>query len=56
MAATGQGAEHTTGDDEQPLFDEELADQAPAAASDGCTDTELVGARRAPVQQQDWRD
>ncbi len=51
--AAGQRAEHTAGDDEQPLFDEELADQAPAAAADGCADAELVGARRAPVQEQD---
>ena len=38
--------------DEQRVFDEQLADQAPPAAADRRADAELVRARRAPVQQQ----
>ena len=49
---TGQRPEHTTGDDEERLFDEELADQGPPAAADRRADAELVGARGALVQQQ----
>jgi hypothetical protein len=49
---TGQRAEDATGDDKERLFDQELPDQGPPAASDGRADAELVGARRAPVQEQ----
>src|SRR5688572_3886176 len=48
----GDRTEHTTDEDEERLFDQELADQIPSAAADRRADTELIGARRTPVQQQ----
>ena len=48
----GKGTEHATGPNQQRVFDEQLTDQAPAAAADRRANAELLRARRAPVQQQ----
>ena len=48
----GNGAEHPTGPHQQCVFDEQLANEAPPGAADRRADAELVGPRRAPVQQQ----
>jgi hypothetical protein len=48
----GKCTEHATSPNEQRVFDEELAYQAPPAAAHRGADAELVRARSAPVQQQ----
>ena len=53
---TGEHAEHAAGGYEQPVFDEQLANQAPSAAADSGANAELVRACRAPVQAAGWRD